>query len=153
MSFGSGEPYNPLGGAATERGALVWVNLLLDRGGRSVHAFVGYWCSQRRRPCYLSIWTFSGHVVMELAIFAQTLHEKALAACRTERDRDDGRNELHDHIGGEFGFTEARQAFCSGGAYLQLGNVSRALEGGCPARRGTLVAVQCLIRRHPPWWV
>jgi len=54
--------------------------------------------------------------------------EKALAACRTERERADGRNELHDHIGGEFGFTEARQAFCSGSAYLQLGNVGRALE-------------------------
>jgi transcriptional regulator with XRE-family HTH domain len=54
--------------------------------------------------------------------------EKALAACRTERERADGRNELHDHIGGEFGFTEARQAFCSGSAYLQLGNVGRALQ-------------------------
>jgi tetratricopeptide (TPR) repeat protein len=54
--------------------------------------------------------------------------EKALAACRTERERAGGGNELHDHVGGEFGFTEARQAFCSGSAYLQLGNVSRALE-------------------------
>ena len=54
--------------------------------------------------------------------------EEALAASRTERERARGRNELHDHIGGEFGFNEARQAFCSGTAYLQLGSVSRALE-------------------------
>jgi len=29
----------------------------------------------------------------------------------------------------------------------------QALGGGCPARRGTSVAVRCLIRRHPPWSV
>jgi transcriptional regulator with XRE-family HTH domain len=54
--------------------------------------------------------------------------EEALAGSRTERERADGRNELHDRIGGEFGFSEARQAFCSGSAYLQLGSVGRALE-------------------------
>jgi hypothetical protein len=54
--------------------------------------------------------------------------EEALASCRTERERTDGTNELHDHIGGEFGFSEARQAFCSGSAYLQLGSVERAVE-------------------------
>lgn len=59
---------------------------------------------------------------------SRTNTEEALAACRTERERADGRNELHDHIGGEFGFNKARQAFCSGSAYLQLGNISRALE-------------------------
>jgi transcriptional regulator with XRE-family HTH domain len=54
--------------------------------------------------------------------------EEALAACRTERERAAGSNELHDRIGGEFGFTEARQAFCSGSAYLQLGDAGQALE-------------------------
>jgi tetratricopeptide (TPR) repeat protein len=54
--------------------------------------------------------------------------EEALAACRTERERAAGSNELHDHIGGEFGFNEARQAFCSGSAYLQLGDAGQALE-------------------------
>jgi len=59
---------------------------------------------------------------------SRTNTDEALAACRTERERADGGNELHDHIGGEFGFNEARQAFCSGSAYLQLGDIRRALE-------------------------
>jgi transcriptional regulator with XRE-family HTH domain len=54
--------------------------------------------------------------------------EEALAGCRMERERADGSNELHDRIGGEFGFSEARQAFCSGSAYLQLGSVGNAVE-------------------------
>ncbi|MFC0860924.1 XRE family transcriptional regulator [Sphaerimonospora cavernae] len=36
------------------------------------------------------------------------------------------RGELHDEVGGEFGFDEARQAFCAGSAYLSAGMAPEA---------------------------
>lgn len=47
---------------------------------------------------------------------------------RADRAREDGAavHELHDEIGGEFGFDQARQAFCCGTAYLALGSGAEA---------------------------
>lgn len=44
------------------------------------------------------------------------------------RDRAASRDELHDVIGGEFGFDDARQAFCNAGAYVQLGQPNLVLQ-------------------------
>ncbi|WP_410609479.1 hypothetical protein [Amycolatopsis sp. lyj-109] len=37
-------------------------------------------------------------------------------------------DELHDIVGGEFGFDEARQSFCNAGAWVQVGKPALAIE-------------------------
>ncbi|NRQ32120.1 XRE family transcriptional regulator [Nonomuraea sp. NN258] len=49
-------------------------------------------------------------------------------ALQTARQVDGGAHEMHDEIGGEFGFDEARHAFCSGSAYVTLGRSSEAID-------------------------
>jgi hypothetical protein len=53
---------------------------------------------------------------------------EALAAADRERDRigDSGTDELHDEIGGEFGWGPARQAMCSASALLLVGDADAA---------------------------
>jgi hypothetical protein len=53
---------------------------------------------------------------------------EALAAADRERDRigDSGTEELHDEIGGEFGWGPARQAMCSASALLLIGDADAA---------------------------
>lgn len=51
----------------------------------------------------------------------------ALRAADQSRAADD-QDDLHDEIGGEFGFDAARQAFCAGSAYLGLGDGIAAEE-------------------------
>jgi hypothetical protein len=52
--------------------------------------------------------------------------ERAIAHAESARERADGAEELHDQIGGQFGFDPARQARCNGSTYLQLGNATQA---------------------------
>lgn len=47
--------------------------------------------------------------------------EEVREAVRGARDARGPQGELHDGVGGEFGFDEARQAFCAGSAYLSAG--------------------------------
>lgn len=54
--------------------------------------------------------------------------ERAIAHAEAARERADGAEELHDQIGGQFGFDPARQARCNGSAYLQLGKAKQAIE-------------------------
>jgi hypothetical protein len=53
---------------------------------------------------------------------------EALAAADRERDRigDSGTDDLHDEIGGEFGWGPARQAMCSASALLLIGDADAA---------------------------
>jgi len=53
---------------------------------------------------------------------------QAIDAAKDARELSQDTNELHDRIGGEFGWGEARQAFCSGSAFLQVGDLDRALN-------------------------
>ncbi|HEV2373357.1 MAG TPA: hypothetical protein VGS19_14430, partial [Streptosporangiaceae bacterium] len=53
--------------------------------------------------------------------------ERAIAGAETARDQADGCDELHDRIGGQFGFDAARQARCHATAYLQLGDPAKAV--------------------------
>ena len=53
--------------------------------------------------------------------------ERAIACAAAARDRADGTDELHDRIGGQFGFDPARQARCHASAYLQLGKPREAI--------------------------
>lgn len=55
----------------------------------------------------------------------RTAVRQAIAAAHHARERAAGTDELHDEIGGEFGFGPARQARCEGTVYIQLGNVRR----------------------------
>lgn len=64
------------------------------------------------------------------------------------RAQDTGTDELHDLIGGEFGFDTARQARCHGSAFLQLGDAEQAVQatkqavglyGAQPAERRWMV--------------
>jgi hypothetical protein len=59
---------------------------------------------------------------------AQDQARGALAAADRERDRigDVGAEELHDEIGGEFGWGPARQAMCSASALLLIGDADAA---------------------------
>jgi hypothetical protein len=53
--------------------------------------------------------------------------ERAIASAEAARERADGSDELHDRIGGQFGFDSARQARCHATAYLQLGKPGEAI--------------------------
>lgn len=56
---------------------------------------------------------------------------EAIAASKRARDASAAPTELHDHIGGEFGYNLARQAFGHCTTYLKLGRPDEALaEGG-----------------------
>lgn len=46
--------------------------------------------------------------------------QACLRAAAEARDRDDGRDEMATSIGGEFGFSPARQALCAGAVYVAL---------------------------------
>jgi tetratricopeptide (TPR) repeat protein len=52
---------------------------------------------------------------------------RAIAAAHDARDQASS-DELHDGIGGEFSFDEARQARCNGSAYLELGDAQSAIR-------------------------
>jgi hypothetical protein len=62
---------------------------------------------------------------------------EALAAADRERDRigDSGTEELHDEIGGEFGWGPARQAMCSASALLLIGDADAAAVRAAEAIR------------------
>jgi tetratricopeptide (TPR) repeat protein len=51
----------------------------------------------------------------------------AIVASKRTRDTRAAPTDLHDSVGGEFGFGLARQAFCNGSAYLKLGRPEEAL--------------------------
>jgi hypothetical protein len=52
---------------------------------------------------------------------------RAIRAAQDARERASGPDDLHDGIGGEFGFDDARQARCNGSAYLELGAAEPAI--------------------------
>jgi tetratricopeptide (TPR) repeat protein len=52
----------------------------------------------------------------------------AILAAKRARDDADGRSELHDSIGGNFRFDDARQAFSNGSALLRIGDVKAARQ-------------------------
>lgn len=45
-----------------------------------------------------------------------------------EREVSSHKGEMHDEIGGQFGFAAAREAFCTGSAYLQAGVTDTAIH-------------------------
>jgi transcriptional regulator with XRE-family HTH domain len=51
------------------------------------------------------------------------------------RDQVTEPDELHDLVGGEFGFDEARQSFCNAGAWVQVGKPVLAIEAAERALR------------------
>jgi tetratricopeptide (TPR) repeat protein len=53
---------------------------------------------------------------------------RAIRAAHDARDRANGGDDLHDGIGGEFSFDQARQARCNGSAYLELGDAKSAIR-------------------------
>ena len=62
---------------------------------------------------------------------------EALAAADRERDQlgDSGSEELHDEVGGEFGWGPARQAMCSASALLLVGDADAAAARAAEAIR------------------
>jgi tetratricopeptide (TPR) repeat protein len=52
---------------------------------------------------------------------------EAIMASKRARDTRAATTLLHDSVGGEFGFSLARQTFCNGSAYLRLGRSEEAL--------------------------
>jgi transcriptional regulator with XRE-family HTH domain len=61
--------------------------------------------------------------------------QRVIAMGHRARDLPGQPGELHDRIGGEFGFDEARQAFCNAGAYVQLGQARLAVRASERALR------------------
>jgi tetratricopeptide (TPR) repeat protein len=53
---------------------------------------------------------------------------RAVEAAVRMREQSHQADELHDGVGGEFGFDVARQSFCLGTAYLQVGAPREALQ-------------------------
>jgi hypothetical protein len=52
---------------------------------------------------------------------------RAIRAAQDAREHAPSPDDLHDGIGGEFGFDDARQARCNGSAYLELGAAGPAI--------------------------
>ncbi|WP_192909564.1 helix-turn-helix domain-containing protein [Gandjariella thermophila] len=61
--------------------------------------------------------------------------ERVITMGHRTRDLPAAPDELHDVVGGEFGFDEARQAFCNAGAYVQLGMPKLAVRAAERALR------------------
>jgi hypothetical protein len=53
---------------------------------------------------------------------------RAVLAAMDAREQGEGTDDLHDRIGGEFGFDSARQFFCTGTAYLQVDAPEEAIR-------------------------
>jgi tetratricopeptide (TPR) repeat protein len=66
---------------------------------------------------------------------------RAIGAAWDARDQA-GHDDLHDEIGGEFSFDEARQARCNGSAYVTLGDADSAITA-------TRRAIDLVARRPP----
>ncbi|MQA88139.1 MAG: XRE family transcriptional regulator [Streptosporangiales bacterium] len=71
------------------------------------------------------LWCIAARAAALLGDEGRTL--EAILASRRARDAQTTPTELRDGIGGEFGFTPARQSFCNGSAYLKLGRAEDAL--------------------------
>src|SRR5574341_974152 len=52
----------------------------------------------------------------------------AISAANQASEDADGASDLHDRIGGQFGFGQARQAFSNGSAYLRIGDLADARQ-------------------------
>ncbi|WP_410586660.1 hypothetical protein [Amycolatopsis sp. lyj-23] len=60
---------------------------------------------------------------------------KVIGMGHRARDHATEPEQLHDLVGGEFGFDEARQSFCNAGAWVQLGEPALAIEAAERALR------------------
>jgi transcriptional regulator with XRE-family HTH domain len=69
---------------------------------------------------------------IEARAWSMLAHEEAVVtavqAAKDARAEAVGTDELHDRVGGEFGFDVARQARCHGSAFLQLEDADRAVQ-------------------------
>jgi len=75
--------------------------------------------------CRVRLWCIAAR-----AAAVQGDEQRAMDAVVTSKRTRDTRaapTDLHDSVGGEFGFGLARQAFCNGSAYLKLGRAEEAL--------------------------
>ena len=61
--------------------------------------------------------------------------ENVISLGHRERDHATKLDELHDLVGGEFGFDEARQSFCNAGAWVQVGKPTLAVQAAERAMR------------------
>ena len=132
--------------AATEQARAAWVygtqvgHAGLRSWAKGMHALVAYWSGDpavavtlagkaqdvapagtamvRLRCIEARAWAQLGRVQEA---------ERAIASAEAARERVDGSDELHDRIGGQFGFDRARQARCHATAYLQLGKPGEAI--------------------------
>lgn len=69
---------------------------------------------------------------IEARAWSMLAHEEEVSAsvraAKDARAQAAGTDELHDRVGGEFGFDAARQARCHGSAFLQLEDADQAVE-------------------------
>ena len=61
--------------------------------------------------------------------------QKVIGMGHQAREHGTEPDDLHDLVGGEFGFDEARQSFCNAGAWVQVGKPALAIEAAERALR------------------
>jgi tetratricopeptide (TPR) repeat protein len=133
--------------AATEQARAAWIygahigDRSLCTWARGMEALIAYWSDRPRDSVRLAReaqqYSPPGTALVRvLCIEARAWSHlgnggataRAIGAAHDAWDRSDRRDELHDEIRGEFSFDAARQAFCNGSAYVQLGAAESALR-------------------------
>ncbi|MEV4050040.1 hypothetical protein AB0J55_02530 [Amycolatopsis sp. NPDC049688] len=141
-------------GAAAEQSRAAWVYAeIIGHNGlkawlRGTQALIAFWSGNPREAAHLAkagreylrhgtgfvrlcniesrAWAYLGDVRETHAVISMGHRAREQA---TEPD------ELHDLVGGEFGFDEARQSFCNAGAWVQVGKPVLAIEAAERALR------------------
>lgn len=132
--------------AATEQARSAWIygkhigHKGLCAWTRGMQALIAYWCGCPRDATRLAheaqAYAPPGTALVRLRCIearawshlgdaSQTI--RAITAAHDAREQAKGVDDLHDGIGGEFTFGEARQARCNGSAYVELGAAEPAI--------------------------
>jgi len=142
VSFDLGNPE-----AATEQARAAWIygahigHNSLCAWARGMEALIAFWSDRPHEAVRLArearqYCPPGTALVRVLCIEARAWShlrngDEAKGAMRAAHDawaRGDRADELHDEIGGEFSFDAARQAFCNGSAFVELGDPEQAIR-------------------------
>ncbi|MET8996253.1 helix-turn-helix domain-containing protein [Amycolatopsis sp. Hca4] len=141
-------------GAAAEQSRAAWVYAeLIGHNGlkawlRGTQALIAFWSGNPREAAHLAragreylrhgtgfvrLCNIESRAWAHLGDVRET--QKVIGMGHHARDHVTEPDELHDLVGGEFGFDEARQSFCNAGAWVQVGKPGLAIEAAERALR------------------
>lgn len=141
-------------GAAAEQSRAAWVYAeIIGHNGlkgwlRGTQALIAFWSGNPREAAHLAkagrehvrhgtgfvrLCNIESRAWAHLGDVRET--QKVIGMGHHARDHSTEPDELHDLVGGEFGFDEARQSFCNAGAWVQVGKPVLAIEAAERALR------------------